>query len=298
MDPFLTQLAQLCRAERTRPKWVVVPSHALGQTLGQRLVLAGTAWANLRFTTTLDIALQMAAPFLVERGIEPAADEVGPALVMRLLLDLPPGVPLYFRRLAEQPRMAEALWTTIHELRMAGLSAADLAPAAFVSADKHAELSALLAAYEAHLAHRRLADSADVYREALGHLDVGPVLAGDLRIELPGVIWAPLEQRLLESLPGTRLTPTAFALPGPVPIGSPATRHAPAPRTDAERLAYLLRPLPRPTRPAPSAARCRQAARASRTRAWPGAPSSTACSSTPCAGRTATARTWSVSPTG
>jgi ATP-dependent helicase/nuclease subunit B len=242
MDPFVTQLDQLCRAERTRPKWVVVPSHALGHTLGERLVLGGTAWANLRFTTPLDLALQMAAPFLVERGIDPAADEVGSALVMRLLLDLPPGVPLYFRRLAEQPRMAEALWATLHELRMAGLSAADLAPAAFVSADKHAELSALLAAYEAYLAHRHLADSAAVYREALGHLDVGPVLADDLRVELPGVVWAPLEQRLLEALPGTRLTPAALALPGLLPLGSPATPLAPAPRTDAERLAYLLRP--------------------------------------------------------
>lgn len=249
MDLFLTQLAELCRSERTRPKWVVVPSHALGHTLGERLVLGGTAWANLRFTTPLDIALQMAAPFLVERGIEPAADEVGPALVMRLLLDLPTSVPRYFRRLAEQPKMAEALWATIHELRMAGVPAAELAPAAFVSADKHAELSALLTAYEAHLAGRHLADSADVYREALGHLDVGPVLAGDLRIELPGVIWSPLEQRLLEALPGTRVTPRALGLPGLPPprrLASPAVLDAPAPRSDAERLAFLLRPTEAP----------------------------------------------------
>jgi hypothetical protein len=242
MDLFLTQLAELCRSERTHPKWVVVPSHALGHTLGERLVLGGTAWANLRFTTPLDVALQMAAPFLVERGIEPAADEVGPALVMRLLLDLPASVPRYFRRLAEQPKMAEALWATIHELRMADVSAAALTPATFVSADKHAELSALLAAYEAHLAARHLADSADVYRQAFDHLDVGPVVAGDLRIELPGIIWSPLEQRLLQALPGTRLTPRALALPGLPPIGSPAASQAPKPRSDAERLAYLLRP--------------------------------------------------------
>jgi ATP-dependent helicase/nuclease subunit B len=245
MDPFLAQLADLCGDQRTRAKWVVVPTHALGHTLGERLVLGGTAWANLRFATPLELALQMAAPFLVERGIAPAADEVGPALVMRLLLDLPPSVPAYFRRLAEQPKMAEALWATIHELRMAGVSAADLAPAAFVSADKHAELSALLAAYEAHLAARRLADSADVYHEALGHLDVGPVLPGDLRIELPGVVWAPLERRLLDALLGTRLTPRSLALPGLPPLrrlASQTAPQAPAPRSDAARLAYVLRP--------------------------------------------------------
>ena len=35
-------------------------------------MLGGTDWANLCFTTPLDLALQMAAPFLVERGVEPA----------------------------------------------------------------------------------------------------------------------------------------------------------------------------------------------------------------------------------
>jgi hypothetical protein len=31
MDPFLDQLASLCRAHVTRAKWVFVPSHALGR---------------------------------------------------------------------------------------------------------------------------------------------------------------------------------------------------------------------------------------------------------------------------
>ena len=48
-DQFLAQLADLCRTDRTRPKWVFVPSHAVGHTLGERLVLEGTDWANLRF---------------------------------------------------------------------------------------------------------------------------------------------------------------------------------------------------------------------------------------------------------
>ena len=90
MDPFVQQLAELCRAQVTRAKWVFVPSHAIGRTLGERIALAGTNWLNLRFMTPLDLALRMGAPFLVERGIEPSEEGVGPALIMRLLLDLPP----------------------------------------------------------------------------------------------------------------------------------------------------------------------------------------------------------------
>ena len=89
MDPFVAQLARLCTAHRTRAKWVFVPAHSIGRTLGERLALAGTDWLNLRFVTPLDIALCMGAPFLVERGTEPSEDGLGPALIMRLLLELP-----------------------------------------------------------------------------------------------------------------------------------------------------------------------------------------------------------------
>jgi hypothetical protein len=88
-DPFIDQLAALCRAQVTRTKWVFVPTHALGRTLGERIAREGTNWLNLRFVTPLDIALRMGAPFLVERGIDPSEEGLGPALMMRLLFDLP-----------------------------------------------------------------------------------------------------------------------------------------------------------------------------------------------------------------
>jgi hypothetical protein len=45
-DPFVTQLADLCHAERTRAKWVFVPTHAIGLTLGDRLAREGCDWAD------------------------------------------------------------------------------------------------------------------------------------------------------------------------------------------------------------------------------------------------------------
>ena len=84
MDPFLDQLKDLCAAHPTRSKWVFVPSHAIGRTIGERIALNGTNWLNLRFVTPLDVALRMGAPFLVERGIDPSEEGLGPALMMRL----------------------------------------------------------------------------------------------------------------------------------------------------------------------------------------------------------------------
>src|SRR5919106_3564308 len=133
MDPFVLQLAELSRTYVTRSKWVVVPSHAIGRTLGERIALSGTNWLNLRFVTPLDIALRMSGPFLVERGIEPSEEGLGPALIMRLMLELPEEGG-YFRPLADQPTLAQALWSAIRELRMAGIKSSDLLSDAFASA--------------------------------------------------------------------------------------------------------------------------------------------------------------------
>ena len=213
MDPFVDQLKGLCTAHPTRAKWVFVPTHAIGRTLGERLALEGTNWLNLRFVTPLDIALRMGAPFLVERGIDPSEEGLGPALMMRLLLDLPMEGG-YFRPLADQPTMAQALWTTVRELRMAGVRADALKPRTFASPAKHAELVALLAAYERFLAQHNRGDMAAVYEEAVKHPDWCPIQPQDCWTELPDTRWSPLQRTLIDAMPGERVRPRAFAIPG------------------------------------------------------------------------------------
>ena len=213
MDPFVSQLSDLCRSQRTRSKWVIVPTHAIGRTLGDRLVLEGTDWANLRFVTPLDIALRMGAPFLVSRGIDPSAEGLGPALMMRLLLDLPQEGG-YFRPLADQPTMAQGLWATVCELRLAGVRAGHFAPSEFESPATHNELRALLAAYENFLLQNHRGDTAVVYEEALQHQDWCPIHPADCWTELPAAPWTIVQRNLINALPGERIVPRVHALPG------------------------------------------------------------------------------------
>lgn len=79
MDPFVQQLAELCRAQVTRSKWVFVPSHAVGRTIGERIALSGTNWLNLRLVTLLEVGLrQDANPLQVKAtGLESADAEAG-----------------------------------------------------------------------------------------------------------------------------------------------------------------------------------------------------------------------------
>jgi ATP-dependent helicase/nuclease subunit B len=209
LDPFVEQLKYLCTAYPTRNKWVFVPSHSIGRTLGERLTLEGTNWLNLRFVTPLDIALRMAGPFLVERGIEPSEEGLGPALMMRLLYELPPKAG-YFRPLAEQPSMVQALWSTVRELRIAGVRADMLKADSFASPAKHQELVGLISAFESFLAGHNRGDMSTLYEEALNHGSWCPIQSEDCWTELPDTIWSPAQRRLIDSVGGERIAPRAL----------------------------------------------------------------------------------------
>jgi ATP-dependent helicase/nuclease subunit B len=177
------------------------------------MVLEGTNWVNLRFVTPLEIALCMAGPFLVERGIDPSEEGLGPALMMRLLYDLPLAGG-YFRPLADHPTMAQALWTTMRELRMAAISPKDLKLEVFSSPAKHAELVALFSAYQEFLEQHRRGDMATVYKEAVKHPDWSPIQPEDCWTELPDTAWSPLQCSLIDMMGGERFYPSAFELFG------------------------------------------------------------------------------------
>lgn len=241
-DPFVAQLGSLCRAETTTAKWVVVPSHAIGRTLEERLAREGVDWVNLRFVTPFDLALQTAAPRLLAQGLDPLPEGLGPSLVMRLLLERPASAACYFRPLAEQPQMGEALWAALRDLRLAGISPGTLPRAAFDEARKHAELSELLAAYEQHLSACHRADAATVYREAAAHAGDGPIGAGDLLLEAADLAVAPPLVRLfLDALPAKRRPCAVPRVPG---LTAPRRFRPDGCREQAvsSRLAFLLAP--------------------------------------------------------
>ena len=245
-DPFVQQLGDVCRRWPTRAKWVIVPSHALGHTLGERLARREINWTNLRMVTPLDLALRMAGPYLVERGITPSEDTLGPALMIRLLLDLP-AADGYFRPIAEHSSMGQALWATVRELRMAGLRATDLEAGAFASTAKHRELVALLEAYERYLETHRLADMAAVFEEAETHLDFCPIQAVDCWIELPDTVWPARHRRVLDRCPGERLAPRGLSIPGldrprRVTAATASPDQSRSVRRDVDRLPWLWRP--------------------------------------------------------
>jgi hypothetical protein len=124
------------------------------------LCLTTKRWL-IRFTKARCSGILTTVTAPMKGGSRQAKSEegLGPALMMRLLLDLSLDRG-YFRPLADHPTIAQALWTAVHELRMAGVRSKALKPEMFSSLTKHAELVALLSAYERFLDQHRRGDIA------------------------------------------------------------------------------------------------------------------------------------------
>src|SRR5262249_5673540 len=150
----------------------------------------------------------------------------------------------YFRPLAEHPTLAQALWATVRELRMAGLRSDQLDADIFASPAKHLEIVGLLGAYQRFLDEHGRADMATVVWEALHHLDWCPIQPQDCWTELPDANWSPLQRALLESMPGERVKPHTLRLPG-IALPRRLTR-IPTERVNPEAttnpLAFLMKP--------------------------------------------------------
>jgi len=190
-DPFIQQMADLVKAMPTANKWIVIPHQELGWMLGERLVLEGCNWVNLRFITPFQLALEGAAPDLLAEGFNPCPEGLGPSLVHHLLTCLPQH-PL--AGLVDQPGVTEALWNTLFECRMAGVS-----------------LGALDRAYQSYLDQHRLADRSMI----LARRANAKVAPNDVVVLYPYCTWSPLEREYVQRLPGQLVLGAASALEAP-----------------------------------------------------------------------------------
>ena len=197
-----------------RAKWVLVPSHAIGRMIGERLVREGTNWVNLRCTTPYALALRMAGPALASRGLRPMHPSRGPVIVDECLATLAGRDAItdepYLRTLYALGSVGASVWRTLAELRMAGIEADALEAAAEIPLEKRRGLAALLRAVDDWLRAAGECDQAMVFAEALAGRGACPVQAGDCWTEVPETVWPPIVQRLLMALPGERILPEVY----------------------------------------------------------------------------------------
>ncbi|MBS4021350.1 MAG: PD-(D/E)XK nuclease family protein [Dethiobacter sp.] len=171
MNALLRELAAVCRLHTTTEKLLVVPGLSAGHQLLESLSKSGQPWLNLRPVTPFELAQMAAARELKQRRLSVLSDGESLLLIEETLREMEDaGLLCYFAPLKEAG-LARILHPTLAEIRLAGIKASELDPAAFVDAAKGKEVAMLLAGYERKLAGRCLADQAEVYSLALGAIE-------------------------------------------------------------------------------------------------------------------------------
>jgi ATP-dependent helicase/nuclease subunit B len=242
LNVFTRALRELCAAHLLPEKWLIAPSLRVGHQWLEAVTRSGQPIVNLRVVTLRRLALELASPEMEEKGLSLLGPREEEVLIQTLWSELAPRDPGrrgYLSSLPASKGLLRALRSTVRDLRLSGVDAAELPRGSFETASKAGELAALLAAYERALAEGKRVDEADVLRLAASRLWAG-------RFVLPrgSMVLAPEDARrnVLEQGLWLAIPPSARRI---LPVDRPETALGDEPR-DALLLRWIDRPMDAP----------------------------------------------------
>ncbi|MEX1182846.1 MAG: PD-(D/E)XK nuclease family protein [Gemmatimonadota bacterium] len=254
MNP-LRELAAVAIRHPYDRKLLVCRQPGHGRELLRALALDGVAWTNVEVTTPLRLAEDLALAGASSRG-QRVADEFAELGMLDEAIDtVLAGADGRLAELSEGPGLRQAVASSVHALRMAGLSADDLERVRFRDEDKRVQIARIMAEYDRLLRTSNRADAAGILAEAIARLEADPGLVerqGPVLI-MPGQSMRGLTGRLLELL----LAHGAVALAADPVIGMavpPAVLHRQLEPHPTGALTWLHDPAARPLHDADIAA--------------------------------------------
>lgn len=230
---LLASLEAVSARYPTAPKLLLTPSLLAGHQVLEDLARAAGSWLNLAPITP---------PGLARRILDPGIEVLEQDQVTGLLEEVLDGMRSrdtlsYFLPIDHAEDLPDLLAPMVTELRLAGVSSAQVVDSAFVDPVKGAEIREILSGYEQLLEDRGLVDSGGLYTLALEHVRGNGFAGMREMLLIPELLDAPpLARELLkeimarcrhETLPSDpvlgRRRPRAFhfVLPEPSDVASP-----------------------------------------------------------------------------
>ncbi|MFW6287799.1 MAG: hypothetical protein ACOC2J_03510, partial [bacterium] len=161
-------------------KILIVPSYTMGRQLLHSFAECGIVLLNLNLKTISGLAVEYYERYLYDDSNEIIGSDTGRLLIYNILNSLKKNDQLvYFNELQITAGISNAIYNTLHEIRMAGYSAEDMATEYFISADKAEDIGRMLSLYEKELQERSYLDTADIFRILVDKFkgidsDIGP----------------------------------------------------------------------------------------------------------------------------
>ena len=209
MNCLNTELGEICQDYWINAKWLLAPSLRIGFQWLNTVTRTGQPLLNVRVKTVDHAAIDLAMPELYQLGRTYLGRLRGELIVSSIFVKLKEAGHGYFTVLEPSPGLFQALLSTIGDLRLSGIKAADLSPDSFEVHEKGLETRKILGHYEEELEKQGLVDFADVLRVASERMENYPsVIPPDTMILVPETIFnssTGLEKRFLGAFPANNL---------------------------------------------------------------------------------------------
>ncbi len=156
-NTLCTHLAQACSTHLLDPKWLLVPSMAIGNQWTGIVARSGTPCVNVIPLTLQKLALRLAHPSMLAKGVRIATSQTG-ELILDAIWSTSAARRSGYLSGMDGTHVTSRLLRAIEDLREAGLSPNQVDPASFEIPAKGREILDLLEAYLAELEARKLID--------------------------------------------------------------------------------------------------------------------------------------------
>ena len=199
---LVQEISGLCRSRTLAEKWLIAPSRRVGNQWAECVARNGQANVNLRIKTLKSLATELAGQEMVARKVCLLAEQAGPLLIDQVFRRLKAGLR-YLGNLPPSTGLAETMFRSIQDIRLAGLTPDQIVPRRFEVSAKGQDLLQILGGYLDELKSQGLVDYASVLQLATSRLHEAPDDFGtDKVVFCPSSIGLkPLEKRLLDSFP-------------------------------------------------------------------------------------------------
>lgn len=241
LNRFTEALAVLCKNRLLAEKWILAPSLRVGHQWLDSITRSGQAVVNARIKTLKGMALDLAGPEIARTGVSLVSDRGAAILVDRILNGLRSESPTYVTKMAASPALSQSVYSSIKDIRLAGLGPEDLVSHHFEHPDKASELSLILGDYLSTLRRSHLIDYADALDMAVAGLSTVFAESEEILVVIPEDLeFTAKEDALIRAVPHEKIEV--------VPVDQPLTdiQGRSGPPTNADLLRWLPDPAQAP----------------------------------------------------
>jgi len=233
---------QYPRTEKT----LIVPDRTTGNHILQNLVRGGTSWINFNAKTVTLLAADLVEDRIIAEKLQPISSIGSQAVLDSVFNELADSGNLkYFEKHPVNKGIIEALTKTVRELRLCGITPANL-KSSFINLHKEADMRLTLSKYEKIMEGHGLVDSARLIMMALEQLKKDGTKEGCKYFILSRHYMRGIEREFVKKLCGKDLIvieeDPAIGLPLPSDTWSAGKDSGPQKcSSDIERLRWLFK---------------------------------------------------------